>query len=282
MISNAITSHVPAGYRIETTQSHNSSQSINVSLMRENIRSINNSRSLFLASMLHSQPDTILGNDNAKNSGRPAIDSFIDKLDSMKIESKSKIGAGSYGTCYRFDDFVVKVPVNCHDKFVDWGSQEHKNATPERVSKYLNIANDDPDYSRCARTVFKDKAVNVLVSKFVEGRELDVNDPDNYDRASDLLEDRGLYMHDINVIGNILVDKNNDLHVIDGDQLVPSQTKRLERQPSVSTVDLEDQIETSLRVKLKMAMSARNQDDTEYYQSLLDDLKALRGDIANK
>jgi|SRR5471030_379465 len=275
MISNVIPSMIPAsaGYRIETTQS------IDVIMLRENIRSINNSRGLFLASMLHSKSDTMPDNDNTNNSVRPAIDRFIDKLDIVHIESKPKVGAGSYGTCYRFDDFVVKIPVNCNDRFVDWASEEHKNANPERVSRYLNNANDDPDYSRCARTVFKDKPVNVLVSKFIQGHELDIEEDSNYDRASDILESRGLYMHDINVIGNFLVDNKNHLHVIDGDQLVPSQTKRLERQPSVSTVDLEKQIETSLRVKLKMA---GNQDDKKYYRSLLDDLNELRGDIANK
>jgi hypothetical protein len=232
--------------------------------------------------MLHSQPDIIPDSDNAINPGRPAIDRFIDKLDGIKFESKPKIGAGSYGSCYRFDDFVVKVPVNCNNKFVDWDSKEHKNANPERVSKYLNIANNDPDYSRCTTTVFKDKTVNVLVSKFIDGHELDVDNDDNYERASDLLESSGLYMHDINVIGNFLVDKKNNLHVIDGDQLVLSQTKRLERQPSLTTVQLEKQIEISLRVKLKMAINAGNKNDIDYYQSLLDDLKTLRGDVANK
>lgn len=84
-------------------------------------------------------------------------------------------------------------------------------------------------------------------------------------------------MHDINVIGNILVDKNDNLHIIDGDQLVLSQAKRLERQPSMATIDLEDQIESSLQVKLKMATNRKNEEDITYYQDLIGDLKDLRG-----
>lgn len=206
-----------------------------------------------------------------------AIDQFIAKLDKVKIETQPQIGAGSYGTCYRCGDFVIKVPVNSSGNFVDWNSPEHKNAKPERVSRYLNEANNDCDYSRSAQAVFNNKPMNVLVSKFVQGHELDVDNEENYFRASDHLESRGLYMHDINVMGNILVDKNDNLHIIDGDQLVLSQAKRLERQPSMATTDLEDQIESSLLVKLKMATNRKNEEDITYYQDLVDDLKDLRG-----
>lgn len=206
-----------------------------------------------------------------------AIDQFIAKLDKVKIETQPRIGAGSYGTCYRCGDFVIKVPVNSSGNFVDWNSPEHKNAKPERVSRYLNEANNDRDYSRSAQAVFNNKPMNVLVSKFVQGHELDVDNEENYFRASDHLESRGLYMHDINVIGNILVDKNDNLHIIDGDQLVLSQAKRLERQPSMATIDLEDQIESSLQVKLKMATNRKNEEDITYYQDLIGDLKDLRG-----
>lgn len=206
-----------------------------------------------------------------------AIDQFIAKLDKVKIETQPQIGAGSYGTCYRCGDFVIKVPVNSSGNFVDWNSPEHKNAKPERVSRYLNEANNDCDYSRSAQAVFNNKPMNVLVSKFVQGHELDVDNEENYFRASDHLESRGLYMHDINVMGNILVDKNDNLHIIDGDQLVLSQAKRLERQPSMATIDLEDQIESSLQVKLKMATNRKDENDITYYQDLIDDLKDLRG-----
>lgn len=60
-----------------------------------------------------------------KNTVRPVIDCFIDKLDSIQFEPKHKFGAGSYGACYRFDDFVVKVPADCHDKFFDWGGRKN-------------------------------------------------------------------------------------------------------------------------------------------------------------
>ncbi|MFJ2973250.1 hypothetical protein ACIPDS_01030 [Kluyvera sp. NPDC087067] len=306
-------SYISSHFTTKSNQSNAHCSSENLSKLRENICGIHNSRATFLRSMLHSETETKaqlptrnevpavmkhtapgqfrikaptamrhtapgeLRNEAPTATKLSAIDQFIAKLDKVKIETQPQIGAGSYGTCYRCGDFVIKVPVNSSGNFVDWNSPEHKNAKPERVSRYLNEANNDCDYSRSAQAVFNNKPMNVLVSKFVQGHELDVDNEENYFRASDHLESRGLYMHDINVMGNILVDKNDNLHIIDGDQLVLSQAKRLERQPSMATTDLEDQIESSLLVKLKMATNRKNEEDITYYQDLVDDLKDLRG-----
>ncbi|HID7510852.1 TPA: hypothetical protein ACXHW4_004795 [Enterobacter hormaechei] len=273
-------SYIPSHATTKANQSNEHCSSENLSQLQKSIIGIHNSSTTFSLSVHHSEIETMEQPGIRKvaptASKHSAIDQFIAKLDTVKIESQPKIGSGSYGSCYHYGDFVIKVPVNDSGNFVDWYSQEHKNASPERVSRYLNEANNDPDYSRSTRAVFKNKSMNVLVSKFVQGHELDVDDDQNYFRASDHLESRGLYMHDINVIGNILVDKDDNLHIIDGDQLVYSQSKRLERQPSLATIDLEEQIESSLQVKLKMAINKKNDDDAIYYQALINEIKDLR------
>lgn len=140
-----------------------------------------------------------------------AIEMFINSPEFQKnirmvdIE-KNKIGSGSYGTVYRLnDEFVVKVPINERGIKVNITSPEHRNCHPERVSKYLNMANDDKDFSRSASMNINGKDVPVLVSKYIQGQELDIEDDDNYRMAEALLESRGVYMHDINILGNILV-----------------------------------------------------------------------------
>ncbi|MEW5288263.1 hypothetical protein ABW286_03555 [Erwinia papayae] len=205
-----------------------------------------------------------------------SIDSFVNKVASIIIKPQQKIGGGSYGTCFKCDNFVIKFPVNCHGNLVDWNSEESNNARPARVSKYLNIANDDADFSRPAKADWNGEQVDVLVSKYVKGHELDIAQDSEYDRADNLLESRGLYMHDLNVSGNVLVDDKNKLHIIDGDQLVFSGTKRPGRTLSSATMNLENQIETQIRVRLKNAADRGDKVEKEYQQGLLDDLIILR------
>ncbi|WP_261639993.1 hypothetical protein [Erwinia mallotivora] len=234
--------------------------------------SMRNARKNFMLSMLN--PDMQVSPEVTPSD---SIDRFVDRVASITIKSQQKIGGGSYGTCFKCDGFVIKVPVNCSGNLVDWNSQESSNARPARVSKYLNIANDDADFSRPAKAVWNDKKVDVLVSKYVKGRELDIENGSEYDRASDLIESRGLYMHDLNVFGNVLVDDKDKLHIIDGDQLVFSETKRLERKLSVATINLEDQIDTQIRLRLKNADDRGDNEEKEYQQGLLNDLNFLRG-----
>lgn len=67
------------------------------------------------------------------------------------------------------------------------------------------MANDDKNFSRSAIMNINGKDVTVLVSKYIQGQEFDVEDEDNYRMAEALLKSRGFYMHDINILGNILV-----------------------------------------------------------------------------
>ncbi|EOX8479045.1 Secreted effector kinase SteC [Salmonella enterica subsp. indica] len=218
--------------------------------------------------------------DQTDTSQPAAIEAFINSPEFKKnihmpdIE-KNKIGSGSYGTVYRLhDEFVVKIPINVWGIKVDVTSPEHRNCHPERVSKYLNLANGDKNFSRSASMNIDGKDVMVLVSKYIQGQEFDIEDEDNYRMAEALLKSRGVYMHDINILGNILV-KEGVLFFVDGDQIVLSQASRQQRGVSLATVQLEEQIKTHHMIKLKRAETEGNTEDVEYYKSLITDLDAL-------
>ncbi|ECH8836929.1 hydrogenase [Salmonella enterica subsp. enterica] len=221
--------------------------------------------------------------DQTDTSQPAAIEAFINSSEFQKnirmtdIE-KNKIGSGSYGTVYLLnDDFVVKIPINERGINVDVTSSEHRNCHPERVSKYLNMANGDKNFSRAASMNINGKDVTVLVSKHIQGQELDVEDEDNYRMAEALLKSRGVYMHDINILGNILV-KEGVLFFVDGDQIVLSQESRQQRSVSLATAQLEEQIKTHHMIKLKRAETEGNDEDVEYYKSLIADLDELIGE----
>lgn len=191
---------------------------------------------------------------------------------------KNKIGSGSYGTVYLLnDEFVVKVPINNRGIKVNFTSQEHRNGHPERVSKYLNMANDDNDFSRSAIMNINGENVTVLVSKYIQGEEFDISDDENYRMAEELLESRGVYMHDMHILGNILQINKQQLYIVDGDQIVLSKDARQQRRASLATAQLEEQIKTHHMIKLKQAEAKGDTEDIEYYKSLIEDLDALIG-----
>ncbi|ECD9818587.1 Secreted effector kinase SteC, partial [Salmonella enterica] len=210
------------------------------------------------------------------------IDIFINSPDFRKnicmadIE-KNKIGSGSYGTVYLLNnEFAVKVPINNRGIKVNFTSQEHCNGHPDRVSNYLNMANDDNNFSRSAIMNINGENVTVLVSKYIKGEEFDISDDEKYRRAEELLESRGVYMHDMHILGNILV-KEDVLFFVDGDQIVLSKDARQQRRASFATVQLEEQIKAHYLVNLKQAETKGKTEDIEYYQSLIEDLDALIG-----
>lgn len=185
------------------------------------------------------------------------------------------IGSGRYGSVYLFEGkYAVKIPVNNTGNTIDVNSDEYRNAHPKRVSHYLNLANNDPDFSRYMQIFVYNKKTVVLVSKYINGERFDISTDANYKRAEDLLVERGVYMHDLNVYGNILI-KDDNLFFVDGDQIVQSQEKRRERRVSVVTEALELQIRRSYEYKLLVARKNRNQEDIDYYSSLLDKLSDL-------
>ncbi|EDA4820200.1 Secreted effector kinase SteC, partial [Salmonella enterica] len=210
------------------------------------------------------------------------IDIFINSPDfreniCMADIEKNKIGSGSYGTVYLLNnEFVVKVPINNRGIKVNFTSQEHCNGHPDRVSNYLNMANDDNNFSRSAIMNINGENVTVLVSKYIKGEEFDISDDEKYRRAEELLESRGVYMHDMHILGNILV-KEDVLFFVDGDQIVLSKDARQQRRASFATVQLEEQIKAHYRVNLKQAETKGKTEDIEYYQSLIEDLDALIG-----
>ncbi|HFZ8851636.1 TPA: Secreted effector kinase SteC [Salmonella enterica subsp. houtenae serovar Rough:z4,z23:-] len=211
------------------------------------------------------------------------IDIFINSPDFRKnicmadIE-KNKIGSGSYGTVYLLNnEFVVKVPINNRGIKVNFTSQEHRNGHPDRVSNYLNMANDDNNFSRSATMNINGKDVTVLVSKYIQGEEFDISDDKNYRRAEELLESRGVYMHDMHILGNILQINKQQLYFVDGDQIVLSKDARQQRRASPATMQLEEQIKARYLVNLKQAETKGDVEDIEYYQSLIKDFDALIG-----
>lgn len=215
---------------------------------------------------------------NKEVSSAPAdIDRFIEKMAAacnITKESLAKhklIGRGSYGSVYLFEGkYAVKIPVNSTGNMIDTHSAEHRNAHPERVSHYLNRANNDTDFSRHMQIVFENKKMDILISKYINGKVFDIGTDANYERADGLLEERGLYMHDLNVYGNIII-KDDVLFFVDGDQIVLSQEKRRERRVSEVTEALEQQIRINYEVKLHAAKRNNNQKDIEYYSSLLNE-----------
>ncbi|EBE6730955.1 Secreted effector kinase SteC [Salmonella enterica] len=211
------------------------------------------------------------------------IDIFINSPDFRKnicmadIE-KNKIGSGSYGTVYLLNnEFVVKVPINNRGIKVNFTSQEHRNGHPDRVSNYLNMANDDNNFSRSAIMNINGENVTVLVSKYIKGEEFDISDDENYRRAEELLESRGVYMHDMHILGNILQINKQQLYFVDGDQIVVSKDARQQRRASLATMQLEEQIKARYLVNLKQAETKGDVEDIEYYQSLIKDFDALIG-----
>lgn len=188
------------------------------------------------------------------------IDDFIKNLNGIKFSNQNILGKGSYGTVYRFGDFVVKVPVNIHGVQLDWMSGALKNANPERVSRYLNLANDDECFSRVADIDFKGKEMKVLVSKYIEGVQLE---PEEIDEAEDVLHERGFHMHDINVDGNVLKTKDDQYYFLDADQLVVYSPVLRERRPSETTVELEEGITSMLALKSHQATMKNDTDELE-------------------
>ncbi|EJL0565888.1 hypothetical protein NL588_004279, partial [Salmonella enterica] len=209
----------------------------------------------FLTTPATASGDESCATDQTDASQPAAIEAFINSPEfqkniRMRDIEKNKIGSGSYGTVYRLhEDFVVKIPINERGIKVDVNSPEHRNCHPDRVSKYLNMANGDKDFSRSAIMNINGKDVTVLVSKYIEGQEFDIEDEDNYRMAEALLESRGVYMHDIDNLGNILV-KEGVLFFVDGDQIVLSQESRQQRSVSLATRQLEEQIKARYLIKL--------------------------------
>lgn len=201
--------------------------------------------------------------DNQKviaNQTSAKIDDFIKNLNEIKFSNQNILGKGSYGTVYRFGDFVVKTPVNCHGVQVDWMSGAQKSANPERVSRYLNLANDDESFSRVANINFKGKEIKVLVSKYIEGVQLE---PEEIDDAEDTLHERGFHMHDINVDGNVLKTKDDKYYFIDADQLVVFSPVLRERRPSETTLELEEGLTSMLAFKHHQATMKNETDELE-------------------
>lgn len=102
--------------------------------------------------------------DVPNNSAPADIDRFIEKMvveGSITKDSLTKdnlIGSGSYGSVYLFEGkYAVKIPVNRTGNMIDTHSAEHQNAHPERVSRYLNLANNAPNFSRHMQIVFNNK-----------------------------------------------------------------------------------------------------------------------------
>lgn len=128
----------------------------------------------------------------------------------VSVKNLRKIGEGSYGIAYRFENYVVKVP-----KKPDQSVPEY--ATCKRTSRILNEINGD-DFSR--ESSLPDTGQRVLITKFVNGADASPLE------AFDFIKSHQRILHDFYVLGNVKKDKNDKLYLIDADQVTLSYQDR--------------------------------------------------------
>ncbi|MFT4464972.1 MAG: hypothetical protein ACMX3H_10110 [Sodalis sp. (in: enterobacteria)] len=122
--------------------------------------------------------------------------------------------------------------------------------------------------------------MDVLVTKYIAGSTLeDLSDEEKGNvlrtKALVLLDSRGLYMHDAEVVGNILIQNDGRIYFIDADQMVIAQRQRLARTPSFATDVLEEVLEKYYQIMTKLALKRGRRDDE--YRTRLSALRAIRG-----
>ncbi|CNF11736.1 hypothetical protein [Yersinia mollaretii] len=139
------------------------------------------------------------------------IDQFIPEIkhyDEPHIQGRF-IGLGSEGIAIRFNEFVVKYPINGRSYSERWSNCY-------RTSRVLNSING-PDYSRAYKL---DSGDMVLVSKYVNGTNVSKKE------ALDFINSKGLSIHDAHREGNVIRDKENRLFLIDASTVVQTPLKR--------------------------------------------------------
>ncbi|MGL5345501.1 MAG: hypothetical protein ACRC9O_13190 [Plesiomonas sp.] len=197
------------------------------------------------------------------------IDEFIQYLSKFKsideIINESErltVGAGSYGTAYRFfypyDGFVVKVPINKHGEIIDYDIEQ--TAHPKRTAKYLNEINGDG----FAFSHLIDNGKNrteVLISKYIDGHDI-YEENNGAEEIEAFLNNKGFCCYDISSPGNFKKDSSGRLYVIDVDQVVEKPTIN---NPGVySDYLLEIQIAIYLKNEIK-ELKKENEDNSLRY-----------------
>ncbi|BAE74542.1 hypothetical protein SG1267 [Sodalis glossinidius str. 'morsitans'] len=173
---------------------------------------------------------------------------------------------------------MVKIPCNKDKVWIDFAALP--NAHPVRTQYYLNRANDEPDFARAGVMTNKHgDSVDVFVTKYIVGSTLEdlFDDEEVYrlrTKALMQLDARGLFMHDADVIGNILVDRDGRIYFIDADQMVIAQRQRLTCAPSFATEELEAVLEIQYQAMAKRAMKRCRRDND--YLRRLSALRAMR------
>lgn len=204
---------------------------------------------------------------NTTSASQP-IDDFIKDLAEMdiaQINPGSKVGAGGYGTVYRIGEYVIKIMRNKYNNNVS--TENNPESAPSRVSEKLNIANDDPNFSRTAQLKDNAKNIDVLVSKYINSSSK-LSDQQR-EEAVQLLASRGLVMHDITRTGNVLLTESGEYYFVDGDQLALSQAARMERRPSTATIIMEEGLITGLQYRqYQNKLNGPGQQQLEYLQTL--------------
>jgi len=160
-----------------------------------------------------------------------------------------KIGSGSYGTTYKIDDYVVKTPLNKYNIEIEFSGYNASSA-PKRTSRYLNMANNDPDFSRAItmkRGGGGEDQVEILVSKFIEGT--DITDEKEMEDALDELFELGFEIHDGDISGNILKASDGKYYFVDTDQMVISINERKSRRLTQATIKLENMLRDQYRME---------------------------------
>ncbi|CAG9406023.1 hypothetical protein [Providencia alcalifaciens] len=140
------------------------------------------------------------------------IDKFSAQIQCGNISVKNlrKIGEGSYGNAYRFENYVIKVP-----KKPDQFAPEY--ATCKRTSRILNEINGH-HFSRTS--TLPDTGQRILITKFVDGEDAQPLE------AFDFIKSHQRILHDFYVQGNVKKDKQGKLYLIDADQVTLSYQGR--------------------------------------------------------
>lgn len=204
--------------------------------------------------------------EQSTQSTQTNIDEFIQHLSQFKsideIINESKrltVGAGNYGTAYRFihpyDGFVVKIPINQNGDTVDYDVEP--NAHPERTAKYLNKINGDG----FAFSHLIGNNEEVLISKYIDGHDI-YEEKCGIEEINAFLNNKGFCCYDISSPGNFKKDSSGKLYVIDVDQVVEKPTKN---NPGLySDYLLERQMAIYLKNEIKK-LKKENEENSFYY-----------------
>lgn len=139
----------------------------------------------------------------------------------VTLNRHNYLGKGEYGTAYRMENFVIKIP---HKDLI---FEYNKYAEYDRCVRVLNEVNQDINFARS--TTLANGNV-ILVTKFIDGCAIKGEDAVNF------VKSRGCILFDPDSEGNVKKDRYNNLFLIDAD--FAAQPKQLNRTLSIGTTEI--------------------------------------------